>query len=546
MVKNKFHIVLVVVLFITVSFSDIYAIGLKYYLVQLKDKNNSGYTINQPQSFLSPRALNRRNKQNIAIQMDDIPVSSYYTDSLQKLGLTVWSKSKWLNAVVIYTDITTISKVNSLSFVLGYQPLSRIENTTPCYSNLNAIKQPDASLPLNYGNSSSQNTMIGIDKMHEDGFAGQEMQIAVLDAGFNNANQLSVFDSLFINNRILATYDYVKKETSVYEDHSHGTEVLSVLAGYSEGNLIGGAYRSSFYLLRTEDGDSESLLEEFNWAVAAEFADSAGVDVIASSLGYTDFDNTALSHQYIDFNGKTTIAAKAAKAAARKGILVCVSAGNYGANAWKYISTPADTDSIITVGSVDSQGKYAYFSSIGPSADGRIKPDLVTKGLGAWVATTTGSYASSNGTSFSCPILCGLAAGYWSEFPNLTNQEVIANLKKSASQYINPDNYLGYGIPNYVTAKNMVLALEKNMDDKPFMIFPNPALTNLPLVIRMLDTSKIIQISVYKADGEIVEVVEIERLAQDVFLNITHLTQGVYFLKVMTSNQSHTQQFVKF
>jgi subtilisin family serine protease len=543
MEKSNVLKVLFIFLYLNI-YSNVFSQTSKYYLVKFNNKNNSSFTINKPSDFLSERALLRRTKQNISIQNEDLPVSTFYTDSLEKLGLNVWLKSKWLNAVVIYTDEVTIKKVNSLAFVGSYDSLTRIDNQHEKYVNINSIANTESILAVNYGNSSNQTSMIGIDKMHQDGFAGQGIQIAVLDAGFKNANILSVFDSLYLNNRILGTYDFVAKENSVYEDHEHGMQVLSVLAGYSNSNLIGGAYRSSFYLFRTEDDNYESPLEEFNWAVAAEKADSLGVDIITSSLGYTDFDNRSLTHLRSDFDGKTTIAAKAAKIASRKGILVCVSAGNNGNNAWKYIGTPADTDSIIAVGAVDSQGKYASFSSIGPSADGRIKPDLSAKGSGAWIANTTGGFTSANGTSFASPILCGLAAGYWSAFPMLTKSEIINNLKISANQYLKPDNLLGYGIPNYTLAKNLVLNIGNEINNSPFIVYPNPVINNSELNIKMIDSSIVTNVLVYKTDGELMNVLMTKPINNAFSIDVSAYSKGVYLLKIITQNTNKTVQFV--
>lgn len=543
MEKSNILKVLFIFLYLNI-YSNVFSQTSKYYLVKFNNKNNSSFTINKPSDFLSERALLRRTKQNISIQNEDLPVSTFYTDSLEKLGLNVWLKSKWLNAVVIYTDEVTIKKVNSLAFVGSYDSLTRIDNQHEKFININSIANTESILAVNYGNSSNQTSMIGIDKMHQDGFAGQGIQIAVLDAGFKNANILSVFDSLYLNNRILGTYDFVAKENSVYEDHEHGMQVLSVLAGYSNSNLIGGAYRSSFYLFRTEDDNYESPLEEFNWAVAAEKADSLGVDIITSSLGYTDFDNTSLTHLRSDFDGKTTIAAKAAKIASRNGILVCVSAGNDGNKAWKYIGTPADTDSIIAVGAVDSQGKYASFSSIGPSADGRIKPDLSAKGSGAWIANTTGGFTSANGTSFASPILCGLAAGYWSAFPMLTKSEIINNLKISANQYLKPDNLLGYGIPNYTLAKNLVLNIGNEINNSPFIVYPNPVINNSELNIKMIDSSIVTNVLVYKTDGELMNVLMTKPINNAFSIDVSAYSKGVYLLKIITQNSNKTVQFV--
>lgn len=537
MVKNNFLKILLF-LIVTISYSEVYSQSLKYYLVYLKDKNHSTYSLSQAQDFLSQKAINRRINQKRSLEENDLPVSQYYIDSIQSLGLNVWLKSKWLNAVVIHTDTNSIKKLKNCSFVLKTNPISRKFSQVD-FQNLNSLNSIQS---IDYGNSANQNQMIGIDKMHDNGFAGQGFEIAVLDGGFNNANHLSVFDSLYLNNRILGTYDYVKKETAVYEDHEHGMMVLSALAGYSEGNLIGGAYKSKFYLLRTEDVNIESPLEEVNWMVAAEFADSAGVDIITSSLGYTDFDNTSLSHTYQDMNGSTTIISKAAKLASRKGMIVCVSAGNDGANSWKYISSPADTDSIIAVGAVDNQGKYAYFSSKGPTSDGRIKPDLSAKGLGAWVANIDGTFSANNGTSFASPILCGLVAGYWSQFPYLTNYEVIENLKMSASQYSSPDNLLGYGIPNYTIAKNIILGFDDEMDKYPFRIFPNPNNGNF-LTVKILDTSKIKSFEVFKIDGSSVNVSVNELLPNQLVLDVNHLVSGMYLLRLTTEK---TTKIIKF
>ena len=275
------------------------------------------------------------------------------------------------------------------------------------------------------------------------------MLMAMFDGGFRNYLTTTAFDSVRNNNQIVETYDFVKNETSVNEDDSHGAFCFSIIAANWPGQLVGSCPKAKFYLYRTEDVPTEYPIEEQNWAAAAERADSIGVDVFTTSLGYSTFDNPVFNHTYADMNGKVTIIARANTMAARKGIISVVAAGNDGANAWHYIATPADADSVVTVGAVNSSGVPAGFSSYGPSSDGRVKPTVASVGQGTAFANLNNLPAFGNGTSFATPNLAGLITCLWQAFPEFTNMQIIEAVKKSSSIYTAPDDRIGYGIPNF-------------------------------------------------------------------------------------------------
>ncbi|QHT71418.1 S8 family serine peptidase [Rhodocytophaga rosea] len=364
------------------------------YFIELTDKNNSPYTLNSPQSFLSPRAIERRLRQNISINISDLPVNPAYVQAIRQTGVEVWYTSRWMNAVLVEADSANLAAVKLLPFVKS-SPTGNWQKVNGRYSsskktapspktNSNArIGETPAPL-LDYGFSANQITMIGADVMHQQGYRGKDMWVAIMDAGFRNANQIASLKHVFDNNRILGTYDFVDQETSVYEDDSHGLQVFSAMAAYQPGAIIGTAFEANYLLLRTEKSGSESRMEEINWLLAAEYADSVGVDVINSSLGYNTFDDPAMSYRRSDMDGNTALITRAADRAAAAGILVVNSAGNEGDDPWQTIAAPADADSVLTVGAVNVNGLYAPFSSRGPSADKRIKPNLAAQGQGLY------------------------------------------------------------------------------------------------------------------------------------------------------------------
>lgn len=432
--------------------------------IELKDKENNGYSIDNPSAFLSQRAIERRAKQNIPITTADLPVSPQYVLEIEQRGVKVLHTSRWFNSVTIScNDSAVLKEIRKLPFVVGTRLLYNRDESIEGKKNNPAImeylmtmeapKSPENE--SDYGFGLEQISMLNGDKVHASGFTGDNIVIAVLDAGFYKMNEMKDFDHLRQTGRLLGTYDFVNKDTLVYEDDMHGMNVLSCMAAYTPGRMIGTAPGASYWLLRTEDANSEFPIEESNWIAGAEFADSVGADLINSSLGYTTYDNSKLSYTYKNLNGSSLIS-RAATHCAKVGMIVCNAAGNEGSSKWKYVGVPADADSIITVGGVDAQLRQSTFSSFGPTADGRVKPTVVAMATATFVSSSKGKHYQSQGTSFASPVLCGMVASLWSAHPTKTNMEIIRAIEKSGHQYMNPDNVLGYGIPDFVLANRFL------------------------------------------------------------------------------------------
>jgi hypothetical protein len=431
------------------------------YIVKLKDKGTNPYSLSNPSQYLTARAIQRRTRYGIAIDSSDLPITPRYIDSIRLAGaVTILNYSKWLNQVAIQTtDATALAKINAFPFVISAGPIAAL--TQPIEQAVN--KQLDAPVTTgpgnptpqivddyyNYGQSFAQVHLHNGEFLHNRGFRGQGMQLAVLDAGFYHYLSLPTFDSVRNNNQILGTWDFVAGNASVDEDHTHGMNCLSIIAANMPGIFMGTAPKASFYLYRTEDAATEYPIEEQNWAAGAERADSLGVDVCSTSLGYFTFDNAVFNHTYADMNGDVTMIARAADMAAKKGMLIVVAAGNEGNSSWHYIITPADADSVVAVGAVSTSGVVASFSSYGPSSDGQIKPCVAATGVNAVIANpATGQPSFGNGTSFACPNMAGLSTCLWQAFPEVNNMSIINNLQLASDRFNNPDNRTGYGIPN--------------------------------------------------------------------------------------------------
>ncbi len=530
------------------------------YVVKFTDKNGSPFSISAPEQFLSQRALQRRLNQNIAIVENDIPVNQNYVDSIVVTGAQVLNRSRWHNSVTILaTDSAQVDAINALPFVvqvndvaLSQQPVTNLKNKLEVETSV-AYKSETVSPEINnadYGLGLNQIDMIGGIPLHEAGFRGEGMWIAVIDAGFFNADNLTVFDSLRNENRIITTKDFVDGDLNVYGSSTHGSMVLSTMAGNIPGQLIGTAPKASYLLLRSEDGATEYLIEEYNWASAAEFADSMGADVINSSLGYTDFPGTTQSHTYADLDGNTTVVTISADIAASKGIFVVNSAGNEGNSAWFHISAPADADSVLAIGAVDADGNYASFSGKGYSFDGRIKPNVVAQGQAAAIVNvSTGEIMTGNGTSFSGPIITGMTACLWQANPTMTNMELMHAIEQSASQYNTPDSLMGYGIPNYSIA-NLILSNWFPSDiskDELLTVFPSPFAEDVTGVFySALDQSTEVRLTaidgreIYfhenyfrKNTSNVMRLPELENLAQGVYIFSVRTPGKVYYKRVL-------------
>lgn len=456
------------------------------YIVKFTDRNGNPYSISSPSAYLSQRAITRRTTQNIPVTQNDLPVNPNYVSSVLATGnVTLLNRSKWFNSICIYTtDAAALSAIQSLSFVASVSPVQRMHAPIGVEEELSSVAkerlQPQSTiaqvLSYNYGSSYNQVAMLGADCLHNMGYDGEGKVIAVLDAGFFSVDTLPAFDSLWANNQVLGTWDFVANNSSVFEDNAHGEMVLSCMGGNLPGQLVGTAPKAQYWLLRSEEAASEYVVEEFNWVAAAEFADSVGADVINTSLGYTTFDNPSQNHSYNDMDGNTTTISIAADIAVSKGIFVVCSAGNEGSSSWYYIGAPADADSVLAVGAVDASGTYASFSSHGPTVDGRVKPDVSAQGSGTVVAAPGGGIQNANGTSFSSPVTAGCVASLWQAHPALTARQLYSAIVQSASQYSTPDAFLGYGIPDFCAA-NVILSggdISKFEDDGIVNVYPNP------------------------------------------------------------------------
>ncbi len=449
------------------------------YWVKLIDKKGTSFHINQPEEFLSQRAINRRIKQHIAIDETDLPVSSVYLDTLRKRGLEVVHTSKWLNGVTVRTSDTVLIKtIASLPFVKMVQLTKPAIVLKSTQIKFNESESDEISVVsnYNYGNAFNQLNQLNGQYLHNQGFRGKGIQIAVLDAGFWQVNQIMAFDSLRNSNRILGTRDFVDPKSDIYQQHSHGMSVLSTMGGNIPGTLVGTSPDASFYLFRSEDAATEYLIEEDNWVAAAELADSVGVDVINSSLGYYDFDDPKMSHPYSDMNGKKTRVTQGANMAFQKGILVFTSAGNEGNNLWKRIIAPADGENVLAIAAVDKNSIRASFSSVGPAFGGAIKPNVAALGSSTYLVTSGGVLGYSSGTSFSSPVMAGMGACLLQANPYANVKQVKMAIEQSAHQYNQPDSLLGYGIPDFQKAdiilKNTGIRTMGNSSD--WIVSPNP------------------------------------------------------------------------
>ncbi|MEJ7769946.1 MAG: S8 family peptidase [Chitinophagaceae bacterium] len=438
------------------------------YIIELKDKRGTTFTLANPAAYLSAKTIERRTKQRISIDSSDLPLSAPYLDSIRLLpNVTILNSSKWLNQVCIATtDASALLKIRSFSFVKTAAPVAAriIANTSRqgfskheavyslATSPNNALNQSTNS--INYGNSLNQILIHHGEYLHNQGFTGNAITIAILDAGFMGYQTNPAFDSVRLQNRILGEWDFVANERSVNEDNPHGMYCFSIFAANRPGSMVGSGPGAKFYLFRTEDAGSEYPVEEQNWAAAAERADSLGVEMISSSLGYSVFDDHFFDHSYAQKNGNTTIVTRAADFAAKKGIIVMNSAGNSGSNSndLKFIECPADGDSVVAVGAVDVNGNIAAFSSWGPNSAGKIKPNIVSVGQGTTIAGLDGNPVSGNGTSFSNPNVAGLIACFWQAFPEFNNMQIIDAIQKSAHKYNSPDERFGFGIPDFKKA----------------------------------------------------------------------------------------------
>ncbi|WP_017731946.1 S8 family serine peptidase [Nafulsella turpanensis] len=514
------------------------------YVVYFRDKENNSYSLDRPEEFLSPRALARRAAQQITISPDDLPVSQAYIEAVASTGATVFYQSRWFNAILVEAEDTVIPDIKSLPMVeevVYVAPTSDLIKGRWQVSFKNQKKTP----PEN-----QQNTLLGIPELQEAGYTGQGKIIAVFDGGFTATNRLPYFSHLFEEELLLATYDYTTATEDVFRYSAHGTKALSTIAAIDSAAFIGTAPLASFMLAVTEEVATEYMVEEYNWLFAAEWADSAGADIITSSLGYSIFDDSTMNHTYEELDGVTTVAGLAASIATQKGILVVSSAGNSGNDPWRYITTPADAINILAVGATTPQGEVASFSSVGPSADGRIKPDVVALGVQTIVADQAGGFTTGNGTSFAAPQIAGLAAAVWQAYPELTNLELREVILESGSQARNPDESAGYGVPNFSRLQSVILPVQSFPEEEELMVYPNPVSGQSHLNIKTNRISGLpVEASLFTVSGQQIAggmLLEASQHAGILKMQLPALSAGLYFLHIYNGSSFTVHKIIKY
>lgn len=451
----------------------------KYLFVGFNDKQNTALSYVSAKDFLSEKTISKRMRYAIPVTIDDLPVNPRYVHAVSSIcKKRPHYVLRWENGMVISTEEENISSIKSLPFVDEVRIIGRPKNA---YLKLKNEKNlPPQPFRADYGTAWPQIGMLGVNHLHLMGYSGHGVSLAVFDAGFTGVDTVPFFSQLWTENRIKGQYDFVDGEHPVTHGSTHGTLVLSVMAAQRSGQLIGTAPYADYYLYRTEEPSSERLIEEYNWARAAEHADSIGIDIINSSLGYTTFDDSTENHTYKDMDGNTTPVTRAANKAASKGILVVASAGNSGVNPWYYISAPADGRDVLAVGAVNSALETAPFSSRGPNAAGQTKPNVCAQGWRTVVANLSDTIQFSNGTSFSGPLIAGACASLWQAFPDFDNFAIKEVVEKSCHQYPQSDHECGYGIPDFARAFEMLeTRRQREFPISPeqlshFALYPNP------------------------------------------------------------------------
>ncbi|TKG96107.1 T9SS type A sorting domain-containing protein [Puteibacter caeruleilacunae] len=515
------------------------------YLLFLTDKQHNDATIDEPKDFLSERAIDRRLKFDIPIDSTDLPVSGFYIDSLKNLGLDIWVTSRWLNTVTVKSNdqqlIDTIEQISFIDSVVMTKPAAVLKSGSSKFETSVSVID-SLELKSHYGNAFDQVILHGGEVFHELGMNGKGIHVAILDAGFYKTDQYEAFDSLFVNHQILGTRDFVSNDVQVYDDHPHGMAVLSIMASYLPNQLVAPSTAASYWLLRSEEDGVEYPVEEDYWIAATEFADSAGVDIINSSLGYFLFDEDFMNHSHEDMNGESTRITQAANMAFKKGILVVASAGNEGNKTWKHIIAPADGNNVLAVGAIDVNGDRAEFSSTGIYPD-NVKPNVMAVGKGIAGLNSMGQVSSINGTSFSAPLISAFAACLMEAYPGKSCSDIKMMIEELANQYNSPDSLMGFGIPDFKRVKEL-LAEVKVQHTTDLNIGPNPFSNELS--ISFAKPASDVRIEILDILSRVVYKKYCDEVQEVALYDLNSLKEGVYLLMVSTNTFSEIHKIVKY
>ena len=516
----------------------------KMYRLLLKDKGHPPFSLIHPDDFLSPKSIERRMRQGLPVDSVDLPLDPAYLDAIAKTGASIRTYSKWVETVVVqFTDSGILPQLENLPFVDSVYCVWK--GTLPANTTVQPDDEFDSDIQQNtinsYGSGFIQIALNNGHLLHNEGFRGKGMSIAVLDGGFMNVDQIDYF-----NRNQMKEIKSFNHEVSdmLRESTDHGTRVLSCMLSDKSGDLIGTAPEADYYLFRTEVMDGEYPVEEDYWIAGLEYADSVGVDIVTSSLGYTTFDDSTMNHTRAQLDGQTVPISRAANLAASRGILLFNSAGNEGANDWQKITFPADAENIITVGSVSNDSTRSSFSSLGLTADRRIKPDLMAMGSQVSVVEGSGKVVQSNGTSFSTPILAGLAACLWEALPDLNSFAMIRLLRATANHFQDPDSLTGYGIADVYKA-----CLQQQTSTQPVVassvppvyISINPFDNRLYVNLADAEEYKRCVLDIYTPLG--IRVVSVSNLSGSI--DISFLPKGIYIVRLRTGDKQWVRKFVK-
>jgi serine protease AprX len=541
------------------------------YLIHFRDKKNNGYSLSDPSAFLSDKSIHRRLRQNIPVDSTDLPITAAYMDSLSDIpSVHILNSSRWFNqALISVQDSSVISQLLAFPFVNSSEPVNnslvkKVQgqvtiNRQTGFSSMNSsenIQNKTSLFSLDYGASASQIQIHHGDFLHNAGFHGESMTIAILDDGFNNYLSNPAFDSLRIHHRILGSYDFVHQKVSVNEEEAHGSNCFSIIAANLPGTFVGSAPAANYWLFKTEDDLSESPVEEQNWVAAAEFADSVGADLISTSLGYAYFDDSVYDLTYAERNGHGSLVTRGANLAVAKGIVVTAAAGNSGLEPAekKYVICPADGDSVFAVGAVDKNGLIGNFSSRGPNASDQLKPDGVSVGVAAFLIGTDGNLYSGNGTSYANPNLAGLITCLWQAFPEMNVKEILDAVRQSSSRFSNPDGQYGYGIPDFEKAYQLLNEKRLNFlqpltSSDWIRVFPIPFNHTLHIYFQP-DISGIASFQLFTVSGKLIQTETVPVFAgqeQVIEFSVNHsLSTGVYFIRYIDPRRSKTLKVIAY
>ncbi len=515
-----------------------------YFYVQFTDKNNSPYSLSKPSDFLSERAIARRASFGLVCDSTDLPVNPSYLQQIRNLGIPVHNWSKWMNgATVLLPDSSLMSQVRRLSFVKFVEYTGLLIGPVLAPKGLSKVQSS-----YNYGIAAGQITQLNGTTLHNEGYRGKGVQIAVIDAGFMNVDINPAFDSLRLQGRLLGVKDIINPNSDIYSEDAHGAMVLSTMTGNLPGQFLGTAPDASFWLIRTEYVPTEYKVEPDFWCSGIEFADSVGVDVATSSLGYYTFDDPSMSFTYADMTGKFSRASRAANLASLKGIVVTVAAGNEGNSTWHYIGSPADADGIVTVGAVTSTGISSVFSSFGPSADGRVKPEICATGTSSALITTAGTPSYGSGTSFATPIMAGMMACLLQEYKtidiNLDVPTLLNSVFKSGSIYSNPTAQMGYGIPDFVKAEQNLKTIDsiRQVQKGNFVLAYNSTFKTLTIRFTESINPKNTTVRIYSMTGSLL--VNLPLVDASTVLNTCKFQTGIYAVVISMNGKLQTSKVI--